>query len=410
MRAGDRRFQGTMRRVKAYLLLLCLTLLPQLLAARDLVAFLHHREDPRLQALGWTVPGLLLALNAPMVAEIVRRKRKALLPPALAAVLQAAWTAFWLGSVLYAVALGLFNLGASVPWLLHGGERATMPRWLALAPFALSVYGSVFGARVLRRERVTVPVAGLPAPFRGMRIVQLSDLHSGRHVTAGRLRRIARRAARLHPDLLVVTGDIVHNSAAFARQAAEAIGSIPSRFGAYACLGNHDFWAGADAVERALREAGVEVLRNRGVLLQRDGAGLWLCGVDDPWSDRLDLPAALRERPPGAATVLLSHQPNTWPLAQAAGVHLQLSGHTHGGQLALLWLHRSLSLARLITPFVAGLYRRGRSYLYVNRGAGSVMPMVRIGARPEVTELLLVEAGDPAGLEAAEVALAWRPA
>jgi predicted MPP superfamily phosphohydrolase len=92
--------------------------------------------------------------------------------------------------------------------------------------------------------------------------------------------------------------------------------------------------------------------------------------------------------------VLLSHQPNTWRRAQELGVELQLSGHTHGGQLALLWLHRSLSLARIITPFVAGLYRAGRSYLYVNRGAGTVMPMVRIGARPEVTELTLVSADE----------------
>jgi hypothetical protein len=116
--------------------------------------------------------------------------------------------------------------------------------------------------------------------------------------------------------------------------------------------------------------------------------------VDDPWSGRFDLRAALRGRPEGAATVLLSHQPNTWRRAQELGIELQLSGHTHGGQLALLWLHRSLSLARLITPFVAGLYRVGRSYLYVNRGAGSVMPMVRLGARPEVTELTLVPADD----------------
>jgi predicted MPP superfamily phosphohydrolase len=100
--------------------------------------------------------------------------------------------------------------------------------------------------------------------------------------------------------------------------------------------------------------------------------------------------------------VLLSHQPNTWARAQELGVPLQLSGHTHGGQLAMLWLHRSLSLARFITPFVAGLYRAGQSYLYVNRGAGSVMPMVRLGARPEVTELTLSGAEDD---RAAELAL-----
>jgi predicted MPP superfamily phosphohydrolase len=393
-----------MRRARFYLLVLALTLLPQILAAKNLISFLHEQGDTRLHALGWSVSGLLFALNVPMAFEIARRKRKAALPPALAAALQTTWTAWWLGSLLYALVLGVFTLSTGVAWLLYAGPRAAMPQWLAVAPFALAFYGTVFGARMLRRESVTVPVAGLPEPFRGLRIVQLSDLHSGRHVTAARLRSIARRAARLDPDLLVVTGDIVHNSPAFAKQAADAIASIPSRYGTFACLGNHDFWAGADAVERSLTDAGVQVLRNRGVLLRKGGAGLWLCGVDDPWSDRLDLRAALRDRPEGAATVLLSHQPNTWPLAQTAGVHLQLSGHTHGGQLALLWLHRSLSLARLITPFVAGLYRVGGSYLYVNRGAGSVMPMVRIGARPEVTELTLVDADAPEGVDAAALA------
>jgi predicted MPP superfamily phosphohydrolase len=319
-----------------------------------------------------------------MVAEVLRRKQKARLPRFLAAMFQTPWTVWWLGSLFYAILRAVWTVA-------HLGP-APMPVWLALAPYALALYGCLFGARVLRREQVTIPVAGLPKGWRGARIVQLSDLHAGRHVTKERLRRIARRAARLKPDLLVVTGDIVHNSPAFARQAAEAIASIPAKYGVYACLGNHDFWAGPDAVEQELERAGVRVLRNRGVLLERSGDGLWLCGVDDPWNGRFDLKAALQGRPPDTATVLLSHQPNTWPRAQELGVQLQLSGHTHGGQIALLWLHRSLSLARLITPFVAGLYRAGSSYLYVNRGAGSVMPMVRLGARAEVTELTLVPA------------------
>jgi predicted MPP superfamily phosphohydrolase len=372
-----------MRRARFYILVLGLTLLPQLVAASDLVRWLAAQGQ---LALGWSVPGVLLALNLPMLAEILRRKKKARLPRFLAAALQMPWTAFWLGSLFYAILRAFWTLA-------HLGP-APMPVLLAAAPFALSLYGTLFGARMLRRERVTIPVAGLPGGWHGVRIVQLSDLHAGRHVTRERLRTIARRAARLNPDILVVTGDIVHNSPDFARQAAEAIASIPSRHGIYACLGNHDFWAGPDAVERELERAGVKVLRNRGVLLQRGGHGLWLCGVDDPWSGRVDLRAALAGRPEGAATVLLSHQPNTWPRAQELGVELQLSGHTHGGQLALLWLHRSLSLARLITPFVAGLYRAGRSYLYVNRGAGSVMPMVRLGSRPEVTELTLVPGED----------------
>jgi predicted MPP superfamily phosphohydrolase len=380
-----------MRRARFYLLLLAITFLPQVLAATELVRWLSARGFTWVTL---SVPGVLLLLNVPMAFEVLRRKRSVRLPRALAGALQTAWTAFWLGSLFYAILLVFWGVATLF-------RPAAMPPFLALSPFALSLYGALFGARVLRRERVEVPVSGLPAGWHGARIVQLSDLHSGRHVTAQRLQRIARRAARLRPDLLVVTGDIVHNSPAFARQAAEAIASIGSVHGTFAILGNHDFWAGADAVENALIACGIEVLRNRGVVLRRGGDELWLCGVDDPWSGRFDLRAALRGRPHGAATVLLSHQPNTWPSAQKAGVHLQLSGHTHGGQVALLWLHRSLSLARLITPFVAGLYRAGESFLYVNRGAGSVMPVFRIGARPEVTELVLVPAEEPEAAPAA---------
>jgi predicted MPP superfamily phosphohydrolase len=371
-------FERNMRRARFYILVLGLTLLPQVIAAADFAA-----RVPRL--VGFSLPVLLLALNVPMLAEVLRRKKSARLPKWLAGLLHLPWTAWWLGSLFYA----LVKLGWGVGHLFAPPE---MPAWLAAAPYALSLYGTVFGARVLRRESVTVPVAGLPVGWHGAKIVQLSDLHAGRHVTRERLQRIARRAARLKPDVLVVTGDIVHNSPAFAQSAAEAIASIPATYGAYACLGNHDFWAGPDAVDRALSKGGVTVLRNSGVALRRAGDTLWLAGVDDPWSGRFDIAAALRDRPDGAATVLLSHQPNTWPQAQELGVALQLSGHTHGGQLALLWLHRSLSLARFITPFVAGLYQAGASYLYVNRGAGSVMPMVRIGARPEVTEIVLVPA------------------
>src|SRR5256885_10164853 len=385
-----------MRRARFYLTLLALTLLPQVVSAADLYRYLSDRG---VRWLSFSVPGVLFLLNVPMAFEVMRRKRRVRLPRIVAALVQTTWTAFWLGSIFYVLLLLFWGLGGLFV------QPGSMPFWLALAPFALAAYGTLFGAGVLRRERVEVPVAGLPQGWSGARIVQLSDLHSGRHVTAQRLRGIARRAARLSPDVLVVTGDIVHNSPAFARQAAEAIATVKAPHGTYAILGNHDFWAGADSVEHALEQEGIHVLRNRGLTVRRGGDDLWLCGVDDPWSGRFDLAAALRDRPEGAATVLLSHQPNTWPVAQRAGVQLQLSGHTHGGQLAMLWLHRSLSLARFITPFVAGLYRAGTSFLYVNRGAGTVMPMIRIGARPEVTELVLVPADpSPESAEAAQPA------
>src|ERR1700694_1298891 len=216
-----------MRRARFYILILALTLLPQVVAASDLVRWLAAHGQV---ALGLSVPGLLLALNLPMLAEILRRKKKARLPRFLAAFLQMPWTACWLGSLFYA----FLRIG----WTVAHLGSAPMPVALALAPFALALYGTLFGARLLRREKVTIPVAGLPEGWRGARIVQLSDLHAGRHVTRERLHAIARRAARLNPDLLVVTGDIVHNSPLFARQAAEAIAVVPARHGVYACLGN----------------------------------------------------------------------------------------------------------------------------------------------------------------------------
>ncbi|MBS2025437.1 MAG: metallophosphoesterase [Deltaproteobacteria bacterium] len=397
-----------MRRVRFYVLLLAGMVVPQVLAATHFLGWMATHGQ---RALGWSVPGLLLSLNVPLFIEAVRRKRRSLLPQGVTGLVLQVWTAWWLGSFLYALVLAVFAPIAGLVGLVRGAPLE-LPLALAVLPFVLATYGALLGSSLLRREVVQVPVRGLARTLRGLRIVQLSDLHSGRHISRRRLQRIAQRAARLSPDVVVVTGDIVHNAPQFAQQAAEAIASIPAHLGHFACLGNHDFWAGADRVEAALQKAGVQVLRNRGVLLgPKDGDKLWLCGVDDVWSDRFDLEAALRGRPANAPVVLLSHQPNTWPLAQKAGIELQLSGHTHGGQVALLWLHRSLSLARFITPFVAGLYRAGQSFLYVNRGAGSVVPMVRLGARPEVTELTLVDAGENADApDAIDDALEVEPA
>src|SRR5438067_3408339 len=237
-----------MRRARFYLTLLALTLLPQLVSAADLCRYL---SDHGVRWLSFSVPGVLFLLNVPMAFEVLRRKRRVRLPRIVAALVQTTWTAFWLGSVFYAILLFFWALGGLVT------DFGSMPVWLALAPFALAAYGTLFVSRVLRRERVEVPVAGLPRGWWGARIVQLSDLHSGRHVTAQRLRGIARRAARLSPEVLVVTGDIVHNSHDFARQAAEAIATVKATHGTYAILGNHDFWAGADAVEHALENEGI---------------------------------------------------------------------------------------------------------------------------------------------------------
>jgi hypothetical protein len=166
---------------------------------------------------------------------------------------------------------------------------------------------------------------------------------------------------------------------------ARALGGFVARDGVFACMGNHDYFTSAD-LAAALEGSGITVLRNRGVTI--DGK-LHVAGVDDTWTHRDDLPQALASRPAELFTLLLAHDPNLFPQAVEAGVDLTLSGHTHGGQLAVPWLAHRLSLARVITPFAAGLYRIGRSLLYVNVGAGTTGPPVRLGARAELTLLVL---------------------
>ena len=193
------------------------------------------------------------------------------------------------------------------------------------------------------------------------------------------------------PDLLVVTGDMVDFDPAFAPLVARKLAAVAPRDGIFACLGNHDYYAGADKVASTLDAAGVRMLVNDGRLVRAsDGGGFALLGVDDLWSrryrrqgPRLDL--ALRVAA-AAPRILLSHQPMTvddW----AGRVALQLSGHTHGGQI-----NPGFRPADLFMRYVAGEYRVQGTVLYVNRGFGTVGPPSRVGAPPEVTRIVLVAA------------------
>lgn len=370
--------------------ILALAMPPQLLALLDLSRALSAGGHAAVAA---ALPWAMLACNLPLLVVFARRR----IPKgALGEVLLVPFSVSGIGSLVY------LPLAA----VLHGAHAlgAPMPAWWVFAsPFALIAYGAFIGQRWMRPERVEVPVEGLPESLRGLKLVHLSDLHLGGFVSDARLRRIARHAAKLGGDAVVVTGDIVDRDASHARRAGEILASIPAPLGVYACLGNHDHYAGARKVAADLTAAGVTVLMNRGARLGRGGNSIWLCGIDDISFGGHDLDAALAGRPAGMPAVLLSHNPNFFPVAARAGVALTLSGHTHGGQFGVLWLHRALSLARLITRYVAGLYNIGASHLYVSRGAGLVMPL-RVGARPEVTLLELVPAQTPH--EAAEPVVA----
>jgi predicted MPP superfamily phosphohydrolase len=256
------------------------------------------------------------------------------------------------------------------------------------------------GAWALRRTpRITrrhVAIAGLPRELEGFRIVQLTDVHCGPFTPAARVRRWVRRANALRADLAAVTGDLITSGADYVASVASALGELRAAHGTYACMGNHDYFTDGEEVVRALERQGLQVLRNRGVVLRpRDehaGAALYVAGIDDTWTRRHDLARALRDRPVGAPVVLLAHDPDVFPEAAAAGVALTVAGHTHGGQLAVPGLTRRANLARLMTRFSSGVYRAGDATLFVGLGLGTSGPPIRIGARPEIALLTLVAA------------------
>jgi len=260
-------------------------------------------------------------------------------------------------------------------------------------PFAVTLYGGAFGQLWTRVEGGPLTLPGLGPELAGLRVVQLSDIHAGGMVGPRRLRRIAQQVARLKPDLVVVTGDIVNASPHEAELVAPILGALEATHGIWACLGNHDHFVDGDAVAAALERAGVRVLRNRGEIIQRGRSAFWLAGVDDTWTQRNDMEAALAGKPEGMPVLLLAHDPNLWPEAVQRRVHVTLSGHTHGGQFGLVKVHPALSLARLMTRFTAGRFEQEGSVLHVSRGTANTLP-IRLGAPTEVGLFELVDAGE----------------
>lgn len=283
------------------------------------------------------------------------------------------WTISLVGVLLAPLALALrFGVPTSTTVALQA--------WLGA-----SVVGAAF--TLWQRPRIrrhVVDVQGLPEAFDGYRVAQISDLHCGPFASGPRVARWVATVNRLHPDLVAVTGDLIASGSSFVPVVASALGALRARDGVFASMGNHDYFTDGEGMVRALERAGLTVLRNRGVDIQRGESTLHVAGVDDTWTKRADVGQALAAWRPGTPVVLLAHDPELFADAVARGVALTLSGHTHGGQLGLPFFARRLNLARLMTPLTSGFYRVGDATLYVNRGLGTTGPPVRLGVAPEI--------------------------
>jgi hypothetical protein len=367
-------------------------------------------RDPALPA-PWrgiaTAALVLLAISVPLAMFTWRAR---FLPPALARlvpILAFTWlgVAFILMSAVLAFdLLRLAARGAELAagaWLGRGdvpddpGRRLFVARTLAGAAVVAGGGATALAVRSARGpaeiSEVSVRLERLPPALSGFTLAQITDLHVGPTIGAREVRRVVEQTNALRPDAIAITGDLVDGSVRDLLPAVSELGRLRARHGVFFVTGNHEYYSGAAEWVEELRKLGVRVLSNERVTVGDAGAALDLAGVDD-WSasrGHSGLPAALAGRDPERSLVLLAHQPRGVGEAVRAGVELQISGHTHGGQIVPFNL-----LVAATYPYVRGLYRHeedGRAgQIYVSRGTGYWGPPLRLGSPPEIAKLVLV--------------------
>lgn len=273
-------------------------------------------------------------------------------------------------------------------------------RFLALLSGGLAFLGG-FGlsaagiwnatAAALEVKRVRVPLSKLPVGLQGYRIAQITDLHVGPLLGRGFVQEVVRKVNALQPDLVAITGDLVDGTVAQLAEQTAPLKDLRAKDGVFFVTGNHEYYTGdVDEWLAWLSGIGIRPLRNERILIR---GGFELAGTDDYSARRWgyghgeDIPKALSNRDPRKPVILMAHQPRSFSEAAGLGVDLQLSGHTHGGQL-----YPFTYVVALFQPYLRGLYRRGDSQIYVSCGTGTWGPPMRLGAPAEITEIELASA------------------
>lgn len=288
-------------------------------------------------------------------------------------------------SIVYVIGEPLIDGVRGAPVGLSGGFFL----WTYALGLVVCGYGVTLRRWFFVTRRVDVPIRGLDRRLDGYRIVHLSDLHIGALTPPWWAKRWIERANAERPDAVAVTGDLVTSGVAFHSSIAEVLGGLRARDGVFCSMGNHDYFGEGEPLVSLIRAHGPKVLRNEGVIVERDGARLYIAAIDDTWTRRANLDLAMQQRPANVATVMLAHDPDKFPQIAKRGVHLVLSGHTHGGQIAVPFLGRWINASRLAHHFHIGVYRDADSTLYVHPGLGTTGPPIRLGVAPAVVVLTL---------------------
>ncbi len=343
--------------------------------------------EPVVRGMGWAFAALAASIPIGIIASRTL-SRSAAAP--------FSWIAYvWMGAMfvlfLTLLPMDLVRIGARVAGVDHQ-RRVALAKILAGTAGVIGLLETGVGlASVLSRVGVTqvrVPLAKLPKNLSGYTIVQLTDIHVGPTIGRAFIDQIVRTTNALSPDMIAITGDLVDGSVEDLGAFVEPLKELRAKDGVFFVTGNHEYYSGVDAWIAHLSRLGIRVLRNERLSLRE---GLDLAGVDDTSAHNFgrghgqDVPRAMRDRDESNAIVLLAHQPKAVLDACKHKVDLQLSGHTHGGQI-WPWGYA----VRLDQPHVAGLHDHEGTAIYVSRGTGYWGPPMRVGAPAEITRIELV--------------------
>ncbi len=251
-------------------------------------------------------------------------------------------------------------------------------------------YGTFIERFQLKLREQNIEIPNLPPDLHGLRLAQLTDLHVSPFLSVRELERAVEMANETRPHLTLVTGDLITSADDPLDACLDALARLKADAGVFGCMGNHEIYANSEEytqVEGARR--GMRFLRQEAEVVRFGSAGLNLAGVDYQKMHGVYLPGAEKLVVPGAFNVLLSHNPDVFPVAVRQGYQFVVAGHTHGGQVRVEILHQDLNVARFFTRYVDGLYREGAASIFVSRGIGTIAIPTRLGAPPEVALLRL---------------------